>query len=67
MDVPLYQTKAEPFRILGPSVRIRVLELLGDDPLPVWDLLAQVEIEAPNLSQQLAVLRGHIEPSAVAA
>ena len=57
MPVPLYQTKAEFFRTLGHPVRIRVLELLGDGPLAVRDLLAEIEIEASNLSQQLAVLR----------
>lgn len=55
--VPLYQAKAEFFRTLGHPVRIRVLELLGEGPLPVRDLLADVEIEASSLSQQLAVLR----------
>lgn len=55
--VPLYQAKAEFFRTLGHPVRIRVLELLGDGPMPVRDLLADVEIEASSLSQQLAVLR----------
>lgn len=55
--VPLNQTKAEFFRTLGHPVRIRVLELLGDGPKPVRDLLAEVEIEASSLSQQLAVLR----------
>ncbi|GAA2433757.1 ArsR/SmtB family transcription factor [Streptomyces mauvecolor] len=57
MPVPLYQAKAEFFRMLGHPVRIRVLELLQDGPLPVRDLLAAIEIEASNLSQQLAVLR----------
>ncbi|WP_428983193.1 ArsR/SmtB family transcription factor [Phytohabitans maris] len=55
--VPLYQAKAEFFRTLGHPVRIRVLELLGDGPLQVRDLLGAVEIEASSLSQQLAVLR----------
>jgi len=55
--VPLYQAKAEFFRTLGHPVRIRVLELLGDGPIPVRDLLTDVEIEASSLSQQLAVLR----------
>lgn len=55
--VPLYQSKAEFFRTLGHPVRIRVLELLGDGPMAVRDLLADVEIEASSLSQQLAVLR----------
>ncbi|MFI2435389.1 ArsR/SmtB family transcription factor [Streptomyces sp. NPDC018693] len=57
MSVPLYQAKAEFFRMLGHPVRIRVLELLQDGPLPVRDLLAAIEIEPSRLSQQLAMLR----------
>ena len=57
MKVPLYQAKAEFFRMLGHPVRIRVLELLSDGPMPVRDLLAEIDVEASNLSQQLAVLR----------
>ncbi|MEU8777017.1 metalloregulator ArsR/SmtB family transcription factor [Streptomyces sp. NPDC048606] len=57
MQVPLYQVKAEFFRMLGHPVRIRVLELLQDGPMPVRDLLAEIDVEASNLSQQLAVLR----------
>ncbi|GAA2359525.1 metalloregulator ArsR/SmtB family transcription factor [Dactylosporangium salmoneum] len=57
MSVPLYQAKAELFRTLGHPVRIRVLELLQDGPRPVRDLLDDIEVEASNLSQQLAVLR----------
>jgi ArsR family transcriptional regulator len=57
VTVPLYQTKAEFFRTLGHPVRIRVLELLGEGPMAVRDLLADIEIEASSLSQQLAVLR----------
>jgi DNA-binding transcriptional ArsR family regulator len=57
VSVPLYQAKAELFRTLGHPVRIRVLELLQDGPKPVRDLLAEIEVEASNLSQQLAVLR----------
>ncbi|GAA4220576.1 ArsR family transcriptional regulator [Streptosporangium album] len=57
MPVPLYQAKAEFFRTLGHPVRIRVLELLQDGPLPVRDLLSAIDIEASSLSQQLAVLR----------
>lgn len=57
MPVPLYQAKAEFFRMLGHPVRIRVLELLQDGPKPVHELRAAMEIEAPSLSQQLAVLR----------
>ena len=34
MSVPLYQAKAEFFRMLGHPVRIRVLELLSERPSP---------------------------------
>jgi ArsR family transcriptional regulator len=54
---PLYQAKAEFFKTLGHPVRIRVLELLCEGPKQVRELLAEIEIEASNLSQQLAVLR----------
>jgi ArsR family transcriptional regulator len=57
VKVPLYQAKAEFFRMLGHPVRIRVLELLSDGPMPVRDLLAEIDVEASSLSQQLAVLR----------
>ncbi|MBN0048522.1 winged helix-turn-helix transcriptional regulator [Streptomyces actuosus] len=57
MSVPLYQAKAEFFRMLGHPVRIRVLELLQDGPMPVRDLLSAIEVEPSGLSQQLAVLR----------
>ncbi|WP_030198619.1 metalloregulator ArsR/SmtB family transcription factor [Streptomyces sp. NRRL S-87] len=57
MPVPLYQAKAEFFRMLGHPVRIRVLELLQEGPMPVRDLLAAIEVEPSALSQQLAVLR----------
>ena len=57
MPVPLHHAKAEFFRMLGHPVRIRVLELLQDGPVPVRTLLEQIEVEPSNLSQQLAVLR----------
>jgi DNA-binding transcriptional ArsR family regulator len=56
-SVPLYQAKAELFRTLGHPVRIRVLEMLQDGPRAVSELLADIEVESSNLSQQLAVLR----------
>ncbi|HST82294.1 MAG TPA: metalloregulator ArsR/SmtB family transcription factor [Kineosporiaceae bacterium] len=55
--IPLHQAKAELFRTLGHPVRIRVLELLYEGPRPVHELLAEIEVEPSNLSQQLAVLR----------
>ncbi|WP_285693892.1 metalloregulator ArsR/SmtB family transcription factor [Actinomadura sp. NBRC 104412] len=57
MPVPLHQAKAELFKTLGHPVRVRVLELLREGPRPVRDLLAAIEVEPSNLSQQLAVLR----------
>ena len=57
MPAPLYQAKAEFFRMLSHPVHIRVLELLQDGPKPVRDLLAEIDIEPSSLSQQLAVLR----------
>ncbi|GAA2932467.1 MULTISPECIES: metalloregulator ArsR/SmtB family transcription factor [Streptomycetaceae] len=57
MLVPLYQAKAEFFRMLGHPVRIRVLELLQSGPMPVRELLTAIEVEPAALSQQLAVLR----------
>jgi ArsR family transcriptional regulator len=57
VPVPLYRAKAEFFRMLGHPVRIRVLELLQDGPKAVRELLAEIDVEASNLSAQLAVLR----------
>ncbi len=57
VQAPLYQVKAEFFRMLGHPVRIRVLELLQNGPVSVRDLLIDIDIEPSNLSQQLAVLR----------
>ena len=57
MTAPLYRLKAEFFKTLSHPIRIRVLELLSDGERSVGELLREVEIEASNLSQQLAVLR----------
>lgn len=57
MATPLYQAKAELFRILGHPARIRVLELLAERDHAVHELLEAIEIEPSNLSQQLAVIR----------
>lgn len=57
MSVPLYQAKAEFFKTLGHPARIRILELLAERDHAVHELLAEIEIEPSNLSQQLGVLR----------
>jgi DNA-binding transcriptional ArsR family regulator len=57
MTTPLHQVKAELFKTLGHPTRIRVLELLSERDHSVAQMLAELEVEASNLSQQLAVLR----------
>lgn len=57
MTRPLYEAKAEFFRTLGHPARIRILELLCEREYAVHELLARIEIEPSNLSQQLGVLR----------
>lgn len=57
MTTPLHQLKAEFFKNLAHPVRIRVLELLSQRDHSVAEMLPQVNVEASNLSQQLAVLR----------
>jgi DNA-binding transcriptional ArsR family regulator len=57
VSVPLYQAKAEFFKTLGHPARIRILELLSERDHAVHELLAKIDIEPSNLSQQLAVLR----------
>ena len=54
---PISEIKAELFRALANPARIRILELLSERDYAVHELLEQIEIEASNLSQQLAVLR----------
>lgn len=57
MRVPIYQAKAELFRTLGHPARIRILELLAERDRAVHELAEHIDIEASNLSAQLAVLR----------
>jgi ArsR family transcriptional regulator len=57
VTIPLYQAKAELFRTLGHPVRIRILELLSERDHAVHELLAEIDVEPSNLSQQLGVLR----------
>jgi ArsR family transcriptional regulator len=57
MTTPLHQMKAEFFKTLSHPLRIRVLELLSEGEHSVGELLREIDVEASNLSQQLAVLR----------
>ena len=57
VTVPLYRSKAEFFRALGHPIRIRLLELVSERDHAVHELRDAIDIEASNLSHQLAVLR----------
>jgi DNA-binding transcriptional ArsR family regulator len=57
MTTPLHQLKAEFFKTLGHPMRIRVLEMLSVRDRSVGEMLLELDVEASNLSQQLAVLR----------
>lgn len=57
MSGPLYQAKAEFFKMLAHPARIRVLELLAQRDHQVAEMLPEVNIEPAHLSQQLSVLR----------
>ena len=54
---PIYQVKAEFFKMLAHPARIRILELLREGERSVGELLPEVGLEASHLSQQLGLLR----------
>jgi len=54
---PIYQIKAEFFKVLGHPARIRILELLRGGERSVGQLVPDVGLEPSHLSQQLGVLR----------
>ena len=53
----LREFKAEFFKALANSVRIHILESLRDEERSVNELRDILNIEAANVSQQLAILR----------
>ena len=57
MTEPIYQIKAEFFKVLGHPARIRILELLRGGERSVGQLVPDVGLEPSHLSQQLGVLR----------
>ncbi len=60
MGTTLQDFKAELFRALANPVRVRILEVLraaGD--LTVGEIQQRVGVEPSNVSQHLAILRGH--------
>ncbi len=54
---PVYQLKAELFRVLGHPVRVRILELLRDGERTVGDLQQALGLDSSGTSQHLSALR----------
>ena len=53
----LRKFKAEVFKVLAHPTRIHIIETLRNGELSVGQILEQVKVEAPNLSQHLSLLR----------
>ena len=53
----LVNFKADFFKALANPLRIKILDCLRDGELTVSDIRDRLEIELPNVSQQLAVLK----------
>ncbi|MBS1955444.1 MAG: winged helix-turn-helix transcriptional regulator [Cyanobacteria bacterium SZAS-4] len=54
----LTEFKAEFFKALANPIRIRILDELRDEELTVSEIRDRLDIELPNISQQLAILKG---------
>jgi ArsR family transcriptional regulator len=54
----LVNFKAEFFKALANPIRIRILDELRSHELTVSEIRDRLDVELPNISQQLAVLKG---------
>jgi ArsR family transcriptional regulator len=54
----LVNFKAEFFKALANPIRIRILDELRSEELTVSEIKDRLSVELPNVSQQLAVLKG---------
>ena len=54
---PIFEAKAELFRVMAHPARVRALEVLAGGEQSVGDLASEVGIEASHLSQQLGIMR----------
>ena len=54
----LVNFKAEFFKALANPLRIKILDELRSEELTVSEIRERLEVELPNVSQQLAVLKG---------
>jgi DNA-binding transcriptional ArsR family regulator len=57
MSEKLVTFKAEFFKALANPLRIRILDQLRTEELTVSEIRDRLEVELPNISQQLSVLR----------
>lgn len=57
MSMKLVNFKAEFFKALANPLRIRILDELRSEELTVSEIRERLNVELPNVSQQLAVLR----------
>jgi ArsR family transcriptional regulator len=57
MQDALRRFKAQTFQALAHPTRIAIIEALSKGELPAGKLMAMLQVEQPNLSQHLAVLR----------
>jgi DNA-binding transcriptional ArsR family regulator len=56
-DRLIYQRQSQICKAFAHPVRIQILEMLGQRPRYVSELLDELQISKPNLSQHLAILR----------
>src|SRR6266536_5490965 len=54
---PVYEVKADLFRVLGHPARVRILELLRQGERSVGALQAELGLDSGGTSQHLAALR----------
>ncbi len=61
---PIYEVKANLFRVLGHPARVRILEVLRDGEQSVGALQAELGLDSSSTSQHLAALRriGFVHP-----
>lgn len=56
-SLKLAQFKAEFFKALSNPLRIRIIDVLRNEEMTVSEIRDHLDVELPNVSQQLAVLR----------
>jgi ArsR family transcriptional regulator len=54
---PVYEVKANLFRVLGHPARVRILELLREGERSVGTLQAELQLDSGGTSQHLAALK----------